>query len=63
MTIPCERTNAIIYTRKFLQSLLDRKETPRVPLAIRKMALRCLRHYPYELHMEDPKNFEWKESK
>lgn len=46
MTIPSERTRAVINTHKFLLQLLNPKETPRVPREIRKMARRLLRHYP-----------------
>jgi hypothetical protein len=52
MTIPVERTNAVVYTREFLLSLLDPKETPRIPKAIRKQALRLLRHYPSKFEMD-----------
>lgn len=46
MTLPEERILAIHETRKFLQSLLDPKLTPRVPGPIRKRAYWLLRHYP-----------------
>jgi hypothetical protein len=46
MTIPSERTRAVINTHRFLLGLLSPKETPRVPKKIRKMAARLLRHYP-----------------
>lgn len=52
MTIPLERTNAVVYTEQFLYDLLDPKKTPRVPKAIRERALHCLRHYPTKLDME-----------
>jgi hypothetical protein len=51
MTVPNERTQAVIYTEQFLQDLLDPKKTPRVPRAIRQRAGRLLRHYPGEFHM------------
>jgi hypothetical protein len=43
MTIPFERTRAVIQTREFLQAL---QKTPRVPAAVRVEALQLLRHYP-----------------
>ena len=51
MTIPTERTRALLYARDFLYSLLDPKQTPRVPRAIRREAGNRLRHYPapYEI--------------
>lgn len=52
MTVPCERTNAVIYTESFLKDLLDPKVTPRVPRAIRQRASSLLRHYPSKWHME-----------
>jgi len=51
MTIPIERTNAVIRTQKFLYDLLDPKKTPRVPLSVRKDARSLLRHYPSEFEM------------
>jgi hypothetical protein len=52
MTIPSERTHAVLATRNFMLDLLRAKDTPRVPRAIRERALRCLRHYPGEYEME-----------
>ena len=46
MTIPSERTRAIIATKDFLLMLLDPKVTPKVPKAVRDWALGLLRHYP-----------------
>jgi hypothetical protein len=51
MTVPNERTQAVIYTEQFLKDLLDPKKTPRVPRAIRQRAGRLLRHYPGEFYM------------
>jgi hypothetical protein len=52
MTIPLERTRAVINTHSFLLELLDPKKTPRVPKSIRASALHCLRHYPTDFDME-----------
>ena len=52
MTIPVERTNAVINTEQFLCDLLDPKKTPRVPKDIRQQASRLLRHYPSQQEME-----------
>lgn len=51
MTVPVERTNAVINTQKFLLELLDPKKTPRVPRSVRSKALHLLRHYPSEFDM------------
>jgi len=51
MTVPVERTNAVIRTRKFLLELLDPKKTPRVPASVRQDAMHLLRHYPSEFEM------------
>jgi hypothetical protein len=51
MTVPIERTNAVIRTQKFLLDLLDPKKTPRVPRSIRQDARNLLRHYPSEFEM------------
>jgi len=52
MTLPDERTRAVLYTRDFLLKLLDPKKTPKVPRLIRKEALRLLRHYPTLLDLK-----------
>ena len=52
MTVPRERTNAVIFTESFLKSLLDSKATPRVPKSIRQHAGHLLRHYPSQWEME-----------
>jgi hypothetical protein len=52
MTVPIERTNAVIFTESFLKDLLNPKATPRVPKSIRQQAARCLRHYPSQWQME-----------
>lgn len=51
MTLPDERRRAIQATREFLRSLLDPKETPRVPREVRLEARRCLKHYPTAFDM------------
>jgi len=50
MTTAQEEIYAINRTREFLRSLTDPRKTPRVPKSVRKEALGCLRHYPYECH-------------
>ena len=52
MTVPVERTNAVIYTEQFLLDLLDPKKTPRIPKAIRQRANSLLRHYPGKYYMD-----------
>lgn len=46
MTVPVERTRAVLSARTFLYDLLDPAKTPRVPRPIRQRAIRVLRHYP-----------------
>ena len=46
MTLPRERTLAIINVREFLYSLLRPSDTPKVPRWIRLQARSCLKHYP-----------------
>lgn len=46
MTLPIERTNAVLRTEKFLIDLCDPKKYPRVPYGVREEARRLLRHYP-----------------
>lgn len=52
MTLPCERVAAVNNTREFLYSLIDPKQTPRIPTHIRATARSLLRHYPSELDMD-----------
>ena len=52
MTLPDERYRAIQRTRHFLMSLMDPKETPRVPRSIRGQAYSLLRHYPSDWDLE-----------
>ena len=46
MTLPIERTRAVMQTKKFLIELLNVTQTPRVPKHIRQKAYDLLRHYP-----------------
>ncbi len=46
MTIPYERTRAILETKAFLLKLVDTKRLPRVPKSVREHARTLLRHYP-----------------
>lgn len=52
MTIPVERTRAVMYTLEFLFDLCDPKKTPRVPKIVRQRASMLLRHYPSKYNME-----------
>jgi len=52
MTLPRERVWALKNTRTFLLSLIDAKATKRIPSAIRTEAYRCLKHYPWDMHVE-----------
>ena len=52
MTMPIERSRAVINTRQFLVDLMNPDKTPKVPNAVRKEAYRCLKHYPGEYYME-----------
>jgi len=46
MTLPSEEMDAINYAGDFLLKLCQPIETPRVPIVIRDMARRILRHFP-----------------
>ena len=58
MTVPIERTNAVMWTEDFLIDLCDPKKTPRVPKSVRERARRMLRHYPSKFEMETIANRE-----
>lgn len=46
MTMPDERTRAVLQTREFLYELKSVSLTPGVPDTIRQQAITLLRHYP-----------------
>jgi hypothetical protein len=52
MTLPSERTQAVLRTERFLIDLCDPKKYPRVPKAVREEASRLLRHYPSQYNMK-----------
>jgi hypothetical protein len=52
MTLPDERTRAILQARQFLLDLMTPSETPRVPREIRDRARSVLRHYPLPYEVE-----------
>lgn len=52
MTLPRERSRSIQAARKFLRSLLDPKQTPRIPKKIRKQAYSVLKHFPADYDIE-----------
>ena len=52
MTLPYERTRAVLSTQEFLIDLLDPKKTPRIPNHIRQRARSLLRHYPNPFEMD-----------
>ena len=52
MTLPYERTRAVVQTEEFLKNLINPKKTPRVPKDVRKQAYSLLRHYPNSIDME-----------
>ena len=52
MTLPVERTQAVLRVERFLMDLRDPKKYPRVPKAVREEAQRLLRHYPSKYDMK-----------
>lgn len=53
MTLPYERTSAVLRTEKFLLDLCNPKTTPRVPKNIRDQARSLLKHYPTKFEMNE----------
>ena len=51
MTMPSERTQAVLRVEKFLLDLRNPKKCPRVPKAVREEASRLLKHYPSQFDM------------
>jgi hypothetical protein len=52
MTLPYERTRAVVQTEEFLNDLINPEKTPKVPKEIRKQAYFLLRHYPNQVDMK-----------
>lgn len=46
MTVPFERTRALLLTREMLQRLASSKDSAQVPVSLRDEAASLLRHYP-----------------
>jgi len=61
MTVPFERTRALVQAKEFLEAMLDPKQTPRVPKALRGHAKALLRHYPelYEIELAHQARPDW----
>lgn len=53
MTVPIERTRAVRNTRRFLQSLANPRETPKVPRIYRRAAMQLLKHFPGEFDLQE----------
>ena len=54
MTLPIERTNAVLNAERFLMDLCNPKKTKRVPGEVRDRARSLLKHYPRKFDMMDP---------
>ena len=46
MSLRYEQYSALRRSRDYLRSMLDPKQTPKLPRKYRTMAYRCLRHFP-----------------
>ena len=61
MTLPAERSRAVLQARAFLTRLAN-PYVPggikRIPKAVRQEALRVLRHYPMGFEVADPRSFD-----
>lgn len=53
MTTPPEMVQSIINASRFLYSLLDPQQTPRVPAAVRREARGRLKHYPAPINFPE----------
>jgi len=53
MTLPYQEAGALARAGLFLEALVDRRQTPRVPEQIRTEAARLLRHYPCRARIEE----------
>ena len=53
MTLPHQRTRALLKTRRFLETLTLPGDTPGLPDDMRKTAKRLLQHYPTDTDLEE----------
>jgi hypothetical protein len=60
MTLPSERTRAVIQMGQLAYSMLDPKKMPRIPLDVRMLFRHALKHYPFESSFDSPSNFEFR---
>jgi hypothetical protein len=51
VTMPDERTRAILHARQFLYELMDPKKTPKVSAKVRIRARQILKHFPSDHDM------------
>ena len=51
MTLPHERTLAVLRASEFMRDLMNPKKTPRVPLAVRRRAMAIWKHYPWKMEL------------
>lgn len=54
MTLPAERTQAVVNVERFLMDLRNPRKYPRVPSKVREEASRLLKHYPTQFDMIEP---------
>ena len=54
MSLRYEQYSSMRRTRSFLCALLDPRQTPRVPRAVRKEASDCLHHFPFLYENGEP---------
>lgn len=52
MTMPSERTRAVLATRRFLEELCSGDEHMNIPRRVRETARQLLRHFPDAWHID-----------
>jgi hypothetical protein len=52
MTMPSERTRAVLSTRRFLEELCSGEDFVNMPKIVRETARQLLRHYPDAWHID-----------
>jgi len=55
MTLPSEEKHSLKITREFLRSLvkMNMTEIRKDAKSIRQQAIRCLRHYPWQIYLDE----------
>lgn len=52
MSLPFEKTNAVLQARQMLLDIMDPKQSPGIPKEVRQRARSVLKHFPSKIDLE-----------